>query len=221
MDDGSNPAWSSAEQFGHVDPDFGNLLDFDNLDLDFPVDFHNSGLNEHDSAQQLTTELAQSLDAQHLHNPFSPHILSNNHHNDGAGAQQHQQHQQHQQGVTGSGMSQPGHSNTFFEFSMSQFSANQMYRPRPGVPPTPNSTEMHADPAQYLQQMQAQGLMFDHDFHMRKEDVRLRRTFYRTLPQTNTMCSHSRRWCPPPSLPTRTALIFLISLLRPAPTSAL
>lgn len=173
MNSANNPAWSGAEQqFNHVvNQDFGNLLDFDNLDhldLDFPVDFHNTGLSEHDS-QQLTADLAQSLDAHHL---FSPHLLSD-HHNGGAGAQQ-----QHQQPHTagGSGMQHAGNSNNnntnFFDFSMPQFSASQqMYHSRAGVPPTPNSTEMHGDPGQYLQQMQAQALVFDHDFHMRKEDA--------------------------------------------------
>ena len=179
MNDSSGVAWSGAEQFDPLGPaadhDFGNLLDFENIDLDFPISY-DQGVSGHEANQQLT-ELADSLDVQHLQNHFSPQIPQDQHqhqhHNGGAAAQQ----QQHSN-MVGNGMSQGG---TFFDFGMPQYSGpsasgftqaqEQIYRPHAGVPPTPNSVEMHGDPARYLQQLDPQQAMFDQRFHMRKEDA--------------------------------------------------
>ncbi|KAF2659287.1 hypothetical protein K491DRAFT_712807 [Lophiostoma macrostomum CBS 122681] len=171
MNNTSGAAWSGTEQFdplGAADQDFGHLLDFGHIDLDFPLDY-NQTADSHDASQQLT-ELADSLDVQHLQNHFSPQISQDQARDGGAGAQQHGN-------MAGNGMAPEN----FFDFSMppySQASApsftqaqDHMYRPHGGVPPTPNSIEMHGDPARYLQQMDPQQAMFDQRFHMRKEDA--------------------------------------------------
>ena len=166
MNDGG-AAWSSAEQFDPLGShEFGDL--FENIDLDFtPIDYSHS----HDGGQQLS-ELAAELDVQHLQNAFSPQIPQDQHHDDRASAQQ----QQHDN-MAGNGMA-PGN---FFDFGMSTYSQagapafahaqDHMYRPHGVVPPTPNSIEMHGDPARYLQQIDAQQAMFDQRFHLRKEDA--------------------------------------------------
>jgi hypothetical protein len=160
MDDSGAPPWPGADQFDPVDQDFG-MMDFHNLDLDFSLDFHTDAA-QHDANQQLTAELAHSLDAQHLENAFSPQGLQGQHH--GAAEVQQQPH-----AMSGPGLQQPA--STLFDFAMPQFNQAHMYRPHAGVPPTPNSTEMHADPSHYLQQMQAQEARFEQSFHMRKEDA--------------------------------------------------
>lgn len=171
MNESSASAWSAAEQFDPLggaaaDQDFGNLLDFDNINLDFQIDpYHN--VTEHDANQQLT-ELADSLDVQHLQNHFSPQVHPN--HSDGGVGTPHQ--------MGGSGIP---HGNNFFDFSMPPYSQanapaftqaqDHMYRPHAGVPPTPNSVEMHGDPSRYLKQMDPQQAMFEQRFHMRREDA--------------------------------------------------
>jgi hypothetical protein len=161
MDETGAPPWPGADQFEAVDQDFG-MLDFNNLDLDFALDFQHHDAAQHDANQQLTAELAHSLDAQHLENAFSPQVLPGQHHGE-AGAQQ----QSHP--MSGTGLQQPA--NAFFDFAMPQFNQAHMYRPHAGVPPTPNSTEMHADPTRYLQQMQVQEARFEQDSHIRKDDA--------------------------------------------------
>ena len=64
MNNNGAAAWTGAEQYDPLgaaaEHDFGNLLDFDNIDLDFPIDSY-PGVSEHDSSQQLS-DLADSLD---------------------------------------------------------------------------------------------------------------------------------------------------------------
>lgn len=171
-------AWSTAEQFDPMDAttaehDFGNLIDFDHLDLDFNIGTYSQGPQS--DSQQLA-DLADSLDVHQLQNNFSPQV--GQHHNDGAqgGQQQHQQ----QSSMGGHAMSQSA--NGFgFDYSMipysqagtSSFSQSQdsLFRPHQGVPPTPNSVEMHGDPHRYMQQMDTQHAIFDQRYHMRKDDA--------------------------------------------------
>ncbi|KAF9735341.1 hypothetical protein PMIN06_000575 [Paraphaeosphaeria minitans] len=183
---GAPPAWSGAEQFdmAAAEHDFSNLLDFD---LDFS-DFANGSSAGH-GGQQLE-QLAEELDVQHLHNPFSPQLSQQQQHQH----QQHQhQHQQHRNGARTPGALQPqrhmdahsgGHphsmptQNGFFQFSMpfqqhcvpAFTQAPDMFQPHAPVPPTPNSMELHGDPARYLQQMDAQHAMFDQRFQMPKDE---------------------------------------------------
>jgi hypothetical protein len=176
---GAPPAWSGAEQFdmAAAEHDFSNLLDFD---LDFS-EFANGASVGHSGQQQLE-QLADELDVQHLHNPFSPQLDHQQHPN--------QHPQQHRNGARTPGAPQPQrhmdahpHSmpaqSSFFEFSMPYqqhgvpafTQAPDMYRPHAPVPPTPNSMDLHGDPARYLQQMDAQHAMFDQRFQMRKDEV--------------------------------------------------
>ncbi|KAF1995827.1 hypothetical protein P154DRAFT_333683 [Amniculicola lignicola CBS 123094] len=166
MNDAGAPSWSGAEPFdpmgAEAESDFSNLMNFDNLDLDFSLDYTNGGPEHHDASQ----ELADSLDLQHLRNHYTPPIA----HEHGDGGQQ-------QQNALGGGAP-----NGFFEFNRmspygqpnpSAFSAppDQIYRAHAGVPPTPNSVEMHGDPARYLQQqMDSQQALFDQRYH-HKDDA--------------------------------------------------
>ncbi|KAF2691420.1 hypothetical protein K458DRAFT_286667 [Lentithecium fluviatile CBS 122367] len=172
-DTGAPSAWSSAEQFDPMgaqdQPDF-SLLDFENIDLDFG--FGNSSSN--DTNQQLG-QLAEELNIQHLHNPFSP-TVSQEHRNGPTDAQQ--QHQQRDMDGHGQGMAQTGSS--FFDFSIPPYMQNtpafsqpneHTYRSHGPVPPTPNSIEMHGDPGRYMQQMDAQQTMFEQRYQMRKGDT--------------------------------------------------
>lgn len=164
----NDAAWTGAEPFdpmgAQADHDFGNLIDFDNLDLDFAIDYA-AASNDHDSSQQLT-DLADSLHVQHLQTTFSPAISQDHHHGVNGGAAPQSQQQQQQQAMH---MSQ--FNAAFSDFNMPQFGQQpqqqQSYRPHAGVPPTPNSIEMHGDPGRYVQQQQA---MFDPRY-MRKDDA--------------------------------------------------
>lgn len=149
---GSNAQqWSGAEHFTAMDAaadhDFGNLIDFeaanfDHLDLDWP-----------NSDNQQLADLADSLDVHQLQGHFTPQIPQDARNN----------------------------TNGFFDYSMGQYSqANtpafpqaqeQLYQPHQGVPPTPNSVEMHGDPHRYLQQLDPQQTLFDQRYHMRKDDA--------------------------------------------------
>lgn len=152
-----------------AEQDFGNLIDFD-IDLDFGVYGANEP-NAQDNNQQLT-ELADSLDMQH----FSPSI-SNEHHDATNGASTQQQNV-----IIGNAMSQPG--NGFYDFNMPAFSQptqsripfstaqDPTFHSHAGVPPTPNSAEMHGDAARYLQQIDPQTrAFFEQRYQLRKEDV--------------------------------------------------
>jgi hypothetical protein len=173
MNEAANSSWSGAEQYDPMasvaEQDFGNLIDFD-IDLDFGV-YGANGQNAQDNNQQLT-ELADSLDMQH----FSPSI-SNEHRDATNGAPTQQQNV-----IIGSAMSQPG--NGFYDFNMPAFSQptqsqipfstaqDSTFHSHAGVPPTPNSVEMHGDAARYLQQIDPQTrAFFEQRYQLRKEDV--------------------------------------------------
>lgn len=176
----SNPsAWSGAEQYDPMasvaEQDFGSLIDLDNFDLDFNIDYAN-GSTSQENNQQLT-ELADSLDVQHLQNFTSP--LQHGH-TDATSQAQSQQQNAH----IGGAMSQAG--NNLYNFNMPAFTQpHQSHGPfstahepafhaHAGVPPTPNSVEMHGDAARYLQQMDPQTrAFFEQRFQLRKEEVRM------------------------------------------------
>ncbi|KAF2703970.1 hypothetical protein K504DRAFT_390977 [Pleomassaria siparia CBS 279.74] len=175
-------AWSSAEEFdpmagASVEHDFGSLIDFDHLDLDFSVDY--SAPNAHDTATQQLNQLSESLDVQHLQTQFSPAISQE--HRDGAGALPHQQDSMGGHGIPQVGNNNSNNNNNYYDFDMSSYSQagaasfsqaqDHMYRPHAGVvPPTPNSIEMHGDPGRYLQ-MDPQQALFDQRYQLRKDDA--------------------------------------------------
>jgi len=47
----------------------------------------------------------------------------------------------------------------------------QPYHPHHGVPPTPNSVEMHGDPHRYMQHMDSQNALFEQRYHITKDDA--------------------------------------------------
>ncbi|KAF1966995.1 hypothetical protein BU23DRAFT_308909 [Bimuria novae-zelandiae CBS 107.79] len=183
-DTGAPPAWSGAEHFNPMtgsEHDFGNLLDFD---LDF-AEFANGDSVGH-GGQQLE-QLGDELDAQHIHNPFSPQIVQHQHQDqqqrngaDTPGASQPQRSIEGRNGAHAHAMSQQGAG--FFEFSSMPYqqhnvpaftqASDQMYRPHAPMPPTPTSMELHSShPGQYMQQMDAQQAMFDPRYHMSKDET--------------------------------------------------
>jgi hypothetical protein len=172
-------AWTTAEpSFGTMDAgaeqsSFGgmeDLINFDTLDLDlegfnYNGDFSNQGGN---------ADMSNSL---HVHDFSTTPQIPQYQHNGAQGGQQHNM--------------------PTFDYSMGQFSQagtpvfpqaqDHMFRPHHGVPPTPNSVEMHGDPHRYMQHMESQQALFDQRYHMRKEDavgstdtkaVALRLTYY-------------------------------------------
>lgn len=194
MDTANAQSWAaSAEHFDHMEAttehDFGNLIDFDHLDLDFSVDYGHGAPAQQQGGQHLA-DLTTAMDVQHLQNHqnrFPPQI-SPDHHNGSADAQQLQDPM---------GMSHVG--NGFFDYGMAQFGQPNMpaftqvqeqhvYRPHHGVPPTPNSIEMHGDPHRYLQQRDSQQTLFDQRYHMRKDDTVCRTQPYvlEAVPLTST-----------------------------------
>jgi hypothetical protein len=178
VNDAAASAWSGAEQFDPMgaaaDQDFGSLIDFDHLDLDFSIDYSAANGNEHDSSQQLT-ELADSLDVQHLQNQFSPAISHPHEHRNGAAGLSQDQ----QNAMGGSHGMSPAGSNAFYDFTMSAYAPanappfsqaqDQMYRQH--VPPTPNSSELHGEPGRYLHHMDPQQALYDQRYQLRKEDA--------------------------------------------------
>lgn len=164
MDSGNAQSWSGMDTA--ADQDFGNLIDFNNFDdLDLP-DFNNITYS-HGGTQHGS--MADALDQQHLDHQFPPQIPQ--HHGDGAtGTQLAQTHN----------LAQSNMNANFFDYTMSQFSQggtpvfsqapDQVFRPHHGVPPTPNSVEMHGDPHRYMQQMDQQAL-YDQRYRMRKDDA--------------------------------------------------
>jgi hypothetical protein len=140
-------AWTTAEpSFGTMDSatdqSFGamdDLINFDSLDIDLG-EFNYNG-SEY-SAQGTPADNSASLHGYAAQN---------------GGGQQ---------------------SNQFaFDYSM-QFSQagtpvfpqaqDQIFQHHHGVPPTPNSAEIHGDPHRYMQHQQA---LFDQRYHMRKDDA--------------------------------------------------
>ncbi|KAH6620120.1 hypothetical protein C7974DRAFT_398939 [Boeremia exigua] len=167
MDGANAQSWQGMDAAG--DQDFGNLIDFNHFeDLDLP-DFNNIAFS-HGGPQNGT--MADALD-HHLDHQFPPQISQN--HGDGANGTQ----QAH--GAMGThSVPQSNVNANFFDYGMSQFThagtpvfsqpPEQAYRPHHGVPPTPNSVEMHGDPHRYVQQMDQQAA-YDQRYHMRKDDA--------------------------------------------------
>jgi hypothetical protein len=174
MNSSTAQSWSAAEHFA-MDPtteDFtgAEFIDFDNLDLHFSIDGYS-----HDGPATNGSQLAdltESLNVHHLQGQFTPQLPQD--HRDGAnGGGQVQNMGVH-------GMSQPPNDG-FFNYGMPQYSQagtpaftqaqDQIYRPHQGVPPTPNSIEMHGDPHRYLQQLDPHQQLFDQRYHMRKDDA--------------------------------------------------
>ncbi|KAF2034520.1 hypothetical protein EK21DRAFT_56477 [Setomelanomma holmii] len=154
-------AWTNAETFDAMDAtteqSFGDLINFDQLDLDLSEFSYNNG-EYHGGPSSLHDFGAQ---------------LPQHHPNGTPGARP-------QANISGHGM--PQHNNSFsFDYAMGQYSQagtpvftqapDQVYRPHQGVPPTPNSIEMHGDPHRYMQQMDPQQALFDQRYNMRKDDA--------------------------------------------------
>jgi len=173
MNNSAAQSWTAADNFDMdtTPDDFAGaeFIDFDNLDLHFNID----GYNAHGPAatgNQLA-DLSESLNVHQLQGQFPPQLAPDYQHDANAA--------QKTQNIDGHGMSQPA--NNFFDYGMSQHSQaatpvftqapDQIYRPHQGVPPTPNSTEMHGDPTRYLQHMDQQQALFDQRYHMRKDDA--------------------------------------------------
>ncbi|KAI4652757.1 uncharacterized protein J4E78_007584 [Alternaria triticimaculans] len=173
MNSSTAQSWSAAEHF-QMDPpaeDFAGaeFIDFDNLDLHFSIDGYNHE-GPASNGNQLA-DLTESLNVHHLQGQFPPQLPQDHHHGPNA--------RQHAQNLPGHGLSQSA--NTFFDYGMAQYSQagtpsftqaqDQIYRPHQGVPPTPNSIEMHGDPHRYLQQSDHHQSLFDQRYHMRKDDA--------------------------------------------------
>lgn len=163
-------AWTTAEQFdamdASTDQSFGDLINFDHLDLDLSEFAYNNG----DYSQTESTPLSDLPASLHDYQQQQQHQHQQ---------QQQQQRQQHHNATPGS-MSQPANGFSF-DYSMGQYSQagtsvfpnaqDQIYRPHHGVPPTPNSVEMHGDPHRYMQHIDTQQAFFDGRYHMRKDDA--------------------------------------------------
>jgi hypothetical protein len=160
----NDTAWPSGGQFDHPEQQDFNFLDLDSIDLD---NFDFGAANANNPSPQLD-QLTNDLDLQHLHNPYSPAAVSQEHRN---GAQQ-------AHSLDGRTIAQPAPH--YFEFTMAPYNQNapaftqpqdQVFRPHAPVPPTPNSIEMHPDQARYMQQFDAQQAMFDQRYPMVKDDM--------------------------------------------------
>jgi hypothetical protein len=176
MENETEPSpWTQAEQYDPMAAqDFNALIDFGDLDIDSinfgdtvfePAAGSRHDSNSQDPNQQLSNELADSLNAQHLQQ-FTPPV---SHRNDNATPGRHDTSQAHD----------------FYDFNMAaftpatqahhvSFSAPQepVFHAHMGVPPTPNSIEMHGDAARYLQQMDPQTRAFiEQRYQLRKEEV--------------------------------------------------
>lgn len=155
MNSTSQPWAGGAEQFAMdtANDDFGNLIDFD---LDNLGDFSYAQGDYTQGPPAPLPDLSDSIDV-NLHHQFTPQ-LPHDHHN---------------------AIAQPG--SGFFDYGMGQYSQagtpsfpqphEHMYRPHHGVPPTPNSVEMHGDPHRYMQQMDNQQALYDQRYHARKDDA--------------------------------------------------
>ncbi|XPS71193.1 hypothetical protein M3J07_003380 [Ascochyta lentis] len=182
MDSANPQSWPGMD--AAADQDFGNLIDFDHFnDLDLP-DFNNIAFS-HGGPQN--SGVADALDAlhhqdhqDHQDHPFPPQLPQ--HHGDGASGTHHAQ------GTTGAhSMPQPNAS--FFDYGINGMSAinglshfshagtpvfpqapEHVFRPHHGVPPTPNSVEMHGDPHRYLHHMDQQAL-YDQRYRLHKDDA--------------------------------------------------
>ncbi|KAF2815940.1 uncharacterized protein BDZ99DRAFT_484736 [Mytilinidion resinicola] len=156
---------------------FNDLIDFGELDIDninFGDTVFEPDHSQDDTNHQSSNELADSLKAQHLQQFASPASHSNRH-APPSGLDQAQS------ARIGSDMSQ---ANDFYDFNMSSFSQSTQaqvsfsaaqepaFHSHTGVPPTPNSVEMHGDAARYLQQMDPQTRAFiEQRYQLRKEEA--------------------------------------------------
>lgn len=154
MDNSTEQTWAggAAEHFAMdtAGDDFGTLIDFD---LDNLGDFS-------------YTHAADAINL-NLHAPFPASRPQEHNNGHGHGLQQA--------------------ANGFFDYGLGSFSQagtpsfpqpqpqsqtqEPMYRPHHGVPPTPNSVEMHGDPHRYMQHMDLQQALFDQRYPMRKDDA--------------------------------------------------
>ncbi|OAL05665.1 hypothetical protein IQ06DRAFT_211666 [Phaeosphaeriaceae sp. SRC1lsM3a] len=120
-----------------------DLINFDPLDLDLSADFNYNGGDFSQGGDSSLHDFAQA-----------PHFQHN-------GGQQHNM--------------------APFDYSMGPFTQagtpvfpqaqEHMFQPHHGVPPTPNSVEMHGDPNRYMQQQMDQQTLFDQRYQMRKDDA--------------------------------------------------
>lgn len=169
MDSANAQSWPGMD--AAADQDFGNLINYDDHFNDLDLRDFNSIDFSHGGPQN--SSMADALDQHHLDHQFSPQIPQSR--GDGAlGTQQ-------PQGIMGTlDMPQASVNANFFDYGMSHFAQvdkavfsqpqDQVFRPHHGVPPTPNSVEMHGDPHRYMQHMDQQAL-YDQRFHLRKDDA--------------------------------------------------
>jgi len=146
-------AWTTVDAMDTTEQTFGDIINFDHLDLDLSDFQYNNG------------DMSSGLQ------DFAPQIPQH-HHQHGAPPPQ--------QDMGGHSMPQP--TNGFsFDYGMGAYSQagtpafpqaqEHSYQPHQGVPPTPNSVEMHGDPHRYMQHMASQQALYDQRFHMRKDDA--------------------------------------------------
>lgn len=159
--DSTSQHWAGgAEPFAMdtTNDDFANLIDFD---LDSLGDFtytHGEYSQAGPAPLPDLVDSSSSLDL-NLHAQFTTQLAHDHHNNDIASS-----------------------NNGFFDYGMGQYSQagtpsfphaqELMYHPHHGVPPTPNSVEMHGDPHRYMQQhMDTQHNLSDQRYHRRKDDA--------------------------------------------------
>lgn len=163
-------AWNTMES-GPEQASFGgmdDLINFDPLDLDLSADFNYNGGDFSQGGDSSLHDFAQA-----------PHFQHN-------GGQQHNM--------------------APFDYSMGPFTQagtpvfpqaqEHMFQPHHGVPPTPNSVEMHGDPNRYMQQQMDQQTLFDQRYQMRKDDAVCQRMQRLGVVLTDSRASHL--WFPPP-----------------------
>ena len=175
MDAPQEQPWShQAEQFDLLpgvgdDADFGNFLDL-NLDQEFPIFDDGVGAPNHDPQQTqdiqdvLDPQLLQHEEQQHMRQPKLniPRSHDQNNPNFALAAA----------GQNG-GALYTMNSNGQFEM-IQQHAADKrtMFVPPGMVPPTPNSVQMHSDPARYIHQLDAQTrAVLEQQHQMRKENM--------------------------------------------------
>jgi hypothetical protein len=160
---GGAPSWLQPEQYSAVTPmetqDFSNLGDLDvNFDFDFLNDFDPT--NSGDASEKL----AESVD---------PNLFAT------SAQQQHAIQATHLSSAPlamapGSPMFDMGMRMNFDAHNGQPFNIQPGYHPMGHhqiVPPTPNSVEMHANAALYLQQMDAQSRAMMEHYQMSKPEA--------------------------------------------------
>jgi hypothetical protein len=169
---GGAPSWSHPEQYSALTPmesqDFQSLVDLDavNFDFDFLNDFDptNSGdtngkLPGSIDPNLFATSAQQGHAIQATHLSSAPHTMAQ-----------------------GSPMFDMGMHMNFDAVHSQPFNMQPGHNPmghHQTVPPTPNSVEMHADAARYLQQMDAQSHAMMEHYQMSKPDaVSMARNYY-------------------------------------------